>query len=270
MLQQSFQHTVNILTLLNQESGADIITIYRPSQVSQYDRVQTLRFYGFLTSLRARIEIKSLPESRPPASEITDSTLDRTIALQTYEWGAPRIHLELLMKTSRQPWLPIAAISCRNVRPYMLMDLMPYLKNNLSFDMGNDAVLGVRVVNVGYGLLTIIDRVTIVGCVREEITTIPTENEEVTVTQSHRFEVTNESQFIFSATASRKLLVLTNKSIDTDITLGFGGAVVPEHGITLMRGGGSYEINKTNLYKGAISAIANQERTAILTGIEGL
>jgi hypothetical protein len=270
MVQESFQRTVNILTLLNHESGSDIITIYRPSQVSKYDRVQTLRFYGFLTSLRARIEIKSLPESRPPASEITDSTLDRTIALQTYEWGAPRIHLELLMKTSRQTWLPIAAISCRNVRPYMLMDLMPYLTNNLSFDMSNDAVLGVRIVNAGYGLLTIIDRVTLIGCIREEITTIPTENDEVTLSQSHRFEVTNESQFIFEATPNRKLLVLTNKSLNIDVTLGFGGATVPEYGITLMRGGGSYEINKTNLYKGAISAITNQLGTAILTGIEGL
>lgn len=270
MLQQSFQRTVNILTLLNHQSSGDIITIYRPSQVSQYDRVQTLRFYGFLTSLRARIEIKSLPESRPPASEITDSTLDRTIALQTYEWGAPRIHLELLMKTSRQPWLPIAAISCRNVRPYMLMDLMPYLTNNLSFDMGNDAVLGVRVVNVGYGLLTIIDRITIVGCVREEITTIPTENDEVNVSQSYRFEVNNQSEFIFPATPNRKLLVITNKSFDVDVTLGFGGISVPEFGITLMRGGGSYEINKTNLYRGAISAIANQQKTAILTGVEGV
>jgi hypothetical protein len=270
MLQQSFQRTVNILTLLNRQSGGDIITIYRPSQVSQYDRVQTLRFYGFLTSLRARIEIKSLPESRPPASEITDSTLDRTIALQTYEWGAPRIHLELLMKTSRQTWLPIAAISCRNVKPYMLMDLMPYLTNNLSFDMANDAHLGVRIVSAGYGLLTIIDRITIVGCVREEITTIPTENEEVTLSQSHKFEVTNESQLIFEATPNRKLLVITNKSFDVDVTLSFGGVTVPEFGITLMRGGGSYEINKTNLYKGAISAITNQESTAILTGIEDI
>jgi hypothetical protein len=53
-----------------------------------------------------------------------------------------------------------------------------------------------------------------------------------------------------------------------EVFINYGGMAELGKGITLMRGGGSYEINLSNLYRGAISAIAANPLT--LTGIEAV
>jgi hypothetical protein len=63
-------------------------------------------------------------------------------------------------------------------------------------------------------------------------------------------------------------VTLVNTSLTDEAYINYGGMASLGQGITLMRGGGSYEINLTNLYRGAISAISANPLT--LTGIEAV
>ena len=65
------------------------------------------------------------------------------------------------------------------------------------------------------------------------------------------------------ANRNRKGLLLTNDS-DTVIYLTFGGLAVANSGLRLNAGGGVFEINATNLYKGIISAISAGADKALL------
>jgi hypothetical protein len=62
------------------------------------------------------------------------------------------------------------------------------------------------------------------------------------------------STAILTAKSGRTGAILTNDS-DEIIYLGLGAAAVSNEGIRLNAAGGSYEINSSNLYKGAINAI---------------
>lgn len=267
-IQQSYQRSVNILTEFNPASNEDFKTIYVPGAVSKYDRVASLRFYGFITSLRAHIDIKSIPEMQFPENISSTSKIDRVTAARDMEWKQPRKEMELLVKTSKCPWQVITRVSLQNRLPYYHLSLLPYLTDNLSFDMANDCLLAARIVDAGYGKLQGADRVTIFGSVREEITTIPTDAPEITVTQSHSWQVTNESQILLPVTPERKQLTLINNSSNRIIYLNYGATASLDSGIALYPNGGSYEINLSNPYKGLISGIS--DGSALLTGIEGV
>jgi len=66
--------------------------------------------------------------------------------------------------------------------------------------------------------------------------------------------VADSSTTILSANANRKYALIVNDS-DTTIYLALGAAAAVNSGIRLNANGGAYEINWTNLYKGAIYGI---------------
>lgn len=266
--QQSYSRNTNIIHQFTATSGTGLKILYQPSSTNRYDRVDTLKFYGFITSLRLMIDISSVSEAPIPDISDVASSQERLIAVRAMEWESPRKQLELLIKTSKTDWYRIAFISLLNREPYYHVDLMPYLTNNLSFDTGNDFLLAARIVNVGYGLLQNVDIVTVFGSVKEEITNIPTESPLITVAQPYSWSITDTSQIILNSNSQRKQVTLTNTSLDRDITINYGSSAIHGQGITLMRGGGSYEINFSNPYLGAISAISDGEST--LTGIEAI
>jgi hypothetical protein len=160
MLQQSFQRSVNILQEFSSRNTDDLITLYTSSSTTPYDRVQSLRFYGFLTSLKITVDIKSIEEVAIPNITNSSNRTDRIVAARDMEWRSARKHLDLLVKNSRVTWQHLATISLQNRIPYYQVDLMPYLTNNLTFDMGNDLKLAARIVDAGYGKLQARDRVT--------------------------------------------------------------------------------------------------------------
>lgn len=266
MLQQSFQRSVNILQEFNARNTNDLITLYTPSSTTPYDRVQSLRFYGFLTSLKITVDIKSIEEVPIPNITNTSNRTDRIVAARDMEWRSARKHLDLLVRNSRVTWQHLATISLQNRIPYYQVDLMPYLTNNLTFDMGNDLKLAARIVDAGYGKLQARDRVTFFGSVKEEITTIPEDAEDISISQGLQWQININPIIILPVNTSRKQVTLINTSANNDVTINYGATVEFGHGITLMRGGGSYEINKSNPYKGVISAISNGQAT--LSGIE--
>lgn len=266
-LQQSYSRTQQILSSFSQgQSGLRII--YQPSAISPYDRVQTLRFYGFITSLRMKVEINSLAEADLPNLEADSSRLERITALRNMEWKSPRKQITFFLKTSRTPWEPIFDVSLLNRLPYYQVNLLPYLTDNISFDTSNDCLIGAQITNAGYGLLEGTDRITLYGSVREEITTLPTDSKEISFATPHAWATNTTSQLILPANPNRQQVTLVNRSLTDEIFINYGGMAELNKGITLMRGGGSYEINLSNLYRGAISAIS--ANPAQLTGIEAV
>jgi len=74
---------------------------------------------------------------------------------------------------------------------------------------------------------------------------------------------------ILAANANRLYAAIVNDS-DTEIYLGIGAAAVAHQGIRINANGGSYEINSTNLYKGAIYGIHTGVGNKIVTVVEGV
>ncbi|CAN1211905.1 hypothetical protein TUMEXPCC7403_16995 [Tumidithrix helvetica PCC 7403] len=264
-IQQSIQRSRNILEpFAVNDSG--IRTIYQPSLTTGLDRIASLRFYGFITSLRVRVDVNSIPESPIPDLEATATRAERLTAVRDMEWLAARKELEILFKVSGAGWLPIASVSLLNRVPYYTLNLLPYLTDNPSFDLADNALLGARIINAGYGLLESNDHVTLFGSVREEIVSLPTDQREILISQAFDWTVTNTSQIILPVNPNRLQATLTNISPDRAIWLNYGAPAEIGKGITLYPNGGSYEINFSNLYKGSINAISTGN--AILTGLE--
>ncbi|MDX2254678.1 MAG: hypothetical protein NW214_04100 [Pseudanabaenaceae cyanobacterium bins.39] len=266
-LQQTYSRTQQILNVFNGQNQG-IQTIYQPSAVSPYDRVQTLKFYGFITSLRMKVDINSIREADLPNLNADTSRTERITALRDMEWASARKQISFLMRTSRLSWQPIFDVSLLNRLPYYQVNLLPYLTDSLSFDTSNDFALGARIENVGYGLLEASDSVVIFGSAREEITTLPTDSKEISFAQPYQWSVGSTSQVILPVNPNRQQVTLVNRSLTEEIFINYGGMAELNRGITLMRGGGSYEINFSNLYRGAISAIS--AASANLTGIEAV
>jgi len=81
--------------------------------------------------------------------------------------------------------------------------------------------------------------------------------------------VADSSTTILSANDARKYALIVNDS-DTVIYLALGAAASVNSGIRLNANGGAYEINWTNLYKGAIYGIHGVSGvTKTVTVVEG-
>jgi len=76
------------------------------------------------------------------------------------------------------------------------------------------------------------------------------------------------STLILAANPDRLYAAIVNDS-DTNIYLGIGAAAVAHQGIRINAEGGSYEINSTNLYKGAIYGIHTDVGNKVVTVVEG-
>ncbi|OLP18080.1 hypothetical protein BST81_13730 [Leptolyngbya sp. 'hensonii'] len=213
------------------------------------------------------VDINSTEESAIPDLDITASRTDRLIAVRDAEWKGPRKELQLLMRNSRIDWQPIASISLLNRLPYYHIPLMPYFTDDGFFNVSNDCSIGARIVNVGHNFLEGDDRVTIFGSVKEEAFSLPTDAEEITGSEAHNWVLSTGSQVILPANPNRLQVTLINTSRNYDAYLAYGGVAERGKGITLVRGGGTYEINLTNLYRGSIAAVADGPAT--LTGLEG-
>lgn len=268
LVQQAYTRNVSILQRFSNTSGSNLIQVYAPGWVSPYDRTTTNKFYGFITSLRLKVDVNSLPESSLPNLELTSSRTERITAVRDIEWNSPRKEIEFYLATSRIPWQPIFKVSLLNRLPYYQINLLPYLSDASSVEIGNDARLGARIVDAGYGLLNDTDNVIIFGSAQEEAVALPTQEEEISMSSDLALDVTDESAIVLPANPHRKQLILFNGSPDQDCFLSYNGTAVLNRGIPLKRGGGTYEINRNNPYKGLISAIGTGNLT--LLGFEAV
>lgn len=256
VIQQAIQRSVTILEKFD-VSNQNLRVIYKPSLSNGSDRFQSNRFYGFVTSLRANINIKSIPESILPDLDPVATRTERLTAVRDMEWKSQRKELEIMLRTSQRPWTPLFSLSLLNRLPYYVVNLMPYLTDSLTFDMANDATLAARIINVGYGGLQGNDTVTLFGSVREELTSLPTDMPEISLSSPLSVDINDASQVILSATPDRKQATFINYGNAGKVFMNWGNLAEVGKGITLLPNGGSYEINLSNPYRGIVSAISD-------------
>lgn len=269
LIEQTYQKSTQILDRLTSTDGGNIKTIYEPGYISAFDLVASTRFYGYITDLRCKINIKSLEEQELPEISIGDSRTARVNAVRDMEWRSPRKQLDILLRSAKSgDWFDVASISLLNRDPFYQVNLLQYLSDNVAFAVANDSAIGVRIVNVGYGLLTQQDEVTFWGSVKEELNIVPSAERVITHTNSHSWSLTDQSQIILPNNQERLQATLVNTGTSTAY-LNFNTAAIAGLGIALVPQGGSYEINLTNPFKGTISAICNQGQTTTVSGIEG-
>jgi hypothetical protein len=268
LIQQAYSRNVSIIKSFTSASGTSMIQLYAPGSVTPWDRTATIRYYGFITSLRIKIDINSLPESDIPNVSLTADRSERITAVRDMEWRSARKQIDLFIKNSQISWQPIASVSLLNRLPFYHVDLMPYLTSSNAFEVGNDTRLAARIANVGYGLLNDTDSVTIFGSAQEEATALPTDEPVISYSTDFSWDVTAQSQIILPANPHRLQATFVNQSETHNLYLSYGGQAQAGKGIALLKGGGTYEINKFNPYKGAISAVSTGPLT--LVGMEAV
>lgn len=266
-MQQIYSRSAQILQRFTIATGSDMQLLYEPALVSPWDTVATLRYYGFITDLRVKIQIGSIPESQIPNLGIESSRTERLIAVRDLEWNSPRKELELFLETSRQPLTHIASISLQNRTPFYTINLLPYFTDNGVVNIANDARISGRIRNAGFGLLQGSDEIVVYGSVKEEVTTLPEEETIITSCQSHGWTIGTGNAQILPSNPNRQQLTLINRGSSGIIYLNYGNLAEAGKGIALLPNGGSYEINYTNPYKGMISAIADTANS-LLSGLE--
>lgn len=157
---------------------SDIKTIYSTSLVVGSDYIpgyKIISFNAFIKNLKAFASVASLPESMLPSFLPTDTSTDKTIKVLDIEWGSPRKQLNLYIASNTEPsvtqWYQVGSVSLLNPYgyPFRIYNLMDLFTDNLALELGENSKIGIQVQDVGFGLLTYQDAVTIHGSYTEEM-----------------------------------------------------------------------------------------------------
>lgn len=163
-----FFRNANILRLLTPASGNQLVDIYQPGTLNVASIVEGSRYSGFVTSLRLCVDISSVGEVDFPTFEPGMSDGEISALMAGLGAASPKKQLDILMRHSTQSPVKVASIQLFNRRPYYSIDLMLYLTDAPAFDVASDAVLSLQMVNVGFGLLSGTDTISVVGSAVEE------------------------------------------------------------------------------------------------------
>ncbi|MCU0525160.1 MAG: hypothetical protein MUF72_10075 [Elainella sp. Prado103] len=264
---QVYSRSAQILRRFTAASGNQLISLYEPAVVTPWDRVSTVRYYGFITDFRMKVDISSISEQQLPELSIESSRTERITAVRDMEWKSPRKELELLLESPSHPAVVIASVSLVNRLPYYHVNLMPYFTDNGLINIAAGSRILARLLDAGYGLLQNTDEVVVFGSAKEEATVLPNEPRSIQSCTPYSWTVGTNSTQLLPINPNRLQLTLVNRSSAATVFLNYGVQAQVGQGIALMPGGGSYEINQTNPYAGIITAIADGAN-ATLTGLE--
>lgn len=159
---------VNIINEFNASSNTAIIDIYQPGLLTPVDTINSLRYSGFVTSLRLTIDISSVSELQAVEVDIMAGSEEQQSATKETFNGNPKKCLSLYIRNSNSPMIKVADIFLFNQRPYYYLDLLSYFTSATTFDVGNDTVISAGFTDDGYGLLMNNDRVLLLGTVIEK------------------------------------------------------------------------------------------------------
>lgn len=157
------------------ESSSEISNIYSNSGLTVGAELipghKIVSFNSFLKNLKAYASLASLEEAPLPQFELDDSQTTKTQKILDLEWKSPRKQLNLYIGIGNQGYFPIGSLSLLNPYgyPFRIYTLMDFFTDNLALELGENSKIGIQVQDVGYGLLTPDDKVTIHGSYVEEI-----------------------------------------------------------------------------------------------------
>lgn len=163
-----YNRTQQICKQLPTPSTGEIIPIYEPALVSANDLVSGIRYNGYVTDLRIRSVVSSLPETPLPEFELGASKTAKMAVVRDLEYASPRFGLEILLSCEGSPYLPIFEFALHNRQPFFVTEVLSYLTNQPALALAPDASLAVRFKDVGYGFPQGTDEFVVYGVAREE------------------------------------------------------------------------------------------------------
>lgn len=174
----------------------EIKTVYSTDLVTGSEYLpgyKIISFNAFIKNLRAFASVESLPKAPLPSFLPTDTSTDKTVKVLDIEWKSPRKQLNLYIAASTSiitKWHKVGSLSLLNPYgyPFRVYNLMDMFTDNLAIELGENSKIGVQVQNVGYGLLTYEDNVTIHGSYTEEMFV---QTEDKPVVNNYSFEIRN-------------------------------------------------------------------------------
>lgn len=174
-MRESMSVTKNILYRFDSSSGESIqpvFTINATQLLDDFypDRVKGV-VNGFLKNLRATEFTKNLQESPLPSFSLEDDSATKQLKALQVLWGSARIHLEVYFSLDGATWYQVGVVPVIHPMGYEFRqdELFDFFTQNIAFEMEQTAQIGLKLKNVGYGLLTSTDRVEVLGSVNLEV-----------------------------------------------------------------------------------------------------
>lgn len=252
--------TFSILSKINAASGGSVIPVFAPTNADTSYYLQALRLKISIVS----VSLTGIPDLEP---EMTRAEKIRIV--RDLEWDSPRKELAILQKTTGD-WIEVARVSCLNRPPYYTINLLQYLTDNADLPLGVGSALGVKIADVGHGLLSGKDELIVHGGgISESASTETPEpptggsgwGEDIGTCSQSLASIAVTARQIVPIQTGRKYLAISVQS-GGDVWLGLGSAPAIDNGLLLTGSASSYEIHN---YSGSIWAIASEPSFVSIT-----
>lgn len=262
-------------------SSSDIIPVFENNSSFNLDNIVSYNL--FVKNFKAYAKIRSVPIAPMPILFDEDNETVRIQKILDIEWRTPRKQIDLFISNGEidSTWETVGSVSLLNPSgyPYRSYNLLDIYTANLAIELGEKGKIGVKITDVGYGLLQPEDEVTIHGSYVQEIsvasegstggivnppTITPIEMEEV------KIEIASGlSTLIANSNPDRIYLLLQNISNDETCWITFANGEAVENAGLKIPAGGHYEFSTKDIpYFGEIKGICG-EGTATILKIEG-
>lgn len=263
----TYSRTFPIIRKLDLDTDSSIITLVGQNLVNaSFGGLNLISVNSYLKNLKAFARIESLIDVPLPEFTLEDTENERVYKILDMEWGSPRKQLDLLIGDGTR-WEQIASVSMINPSgyPYRTYNLLDLYTDNLALELGGIGQIGIRLKDVGHGLLQMNDQITVYGSYMQEITVSDVSQIPASTSGVISTSITNQSTLVIGVNPNRKYLLLTNSG-ENECWLSFGENNALGYGANL-KPGGSYDFStKDNPWYGSIYAICEQETT--ISGIE--
>ncbi|HYW20323.1 MAG TPA: hypothetical protein VE956_13635 [Nodularia sp. (in: cyanobacteria)] len=153
-----------IITSLTAQSAGNIIPLFTRNPYIKLG-YRVLHESLEIKNLQVRSFINALPVVPFPTFPLEASESETQLQILKLEWQGARIQANLLIKNELVDWIRVGMVSLLNASP------APYREFPLGdHQLGNDAMLGLQIQNVGYGLLQGQDRANITADLIRHVT----------------------------------------------------------------------------------------------------
>lgn len=250
-------------------SSSDIIPVFE--NVSPTSLTDIVSYNFFVKNFKAYAKIRSVQIAPMPILFDEDNETTRIQKILDIEWRTPRKQLDLFISDGEinSSWEPVGSVSLLNPSgyPYRSYNLMDIFTTNLAIELGAKGKIGVKVTDVGYGLLQSEDEVTIHGSYVQEISVASesgggtTINPVITPVQMEEVKIqfaANSSTVLAPAKSNRVYLLLQNISLEETCFITLTAEEAVEGQGIMLPPGAHYELFTKDLpYFGEVKGICS-------------
>jgi hypothetical protein len=157
----------NINKQITTAEGGNVVTVVDNAVDSA---LNVISVNTFIDNLKVYAFIGSLEPVKLPTFKLEDSESDKLYKTLDIEWKSPRKQLDVLISGNGTDWNLIGSVSLLNPSgyPYRMYNLLDFFTDGLGARLGNNFKIGVQVKDVGYGVLSGDDKLTVHGSYLQE------------------------------------------------------------------------------------------------------